>query len=148
MYLYPYSIRSVRIFIGKLYIFRIKGKAPTFVRAYFYGAVKLYLDFIIKQNDFFDKTFNQKLRLRFKSFCIKSPYGFFRQFHGKFAFLYQHLLFQFFLFAFQFSFCASLSWITASQTDSSYGLSQLCWRKSRSLLNPGTPSISCLAQSK
>lgn len=36
MYLYPYSIRSVRIYIGKSYIFRIKGKAPTFVRAYFY----------------------------------------------------------------------------------------------------------------
>ena len=101
MYLYPYSIRSVRIFIGKPYIFRIKGKAPTFVRAYFYGSVKLYLYFIIKQNDFFDKTFNQKLRLGFKSFCIKSPYAFFRQFHGKFAFLYQHLLFHFFLFAFQ-----------------------------------------------
>ena len=88
---YFYKFRPVRILIIDFNILRIKSEAPTFVRAYFYGAVKVYFDFIVVQNDFFYKAVDQKFRFCFERVGVEFASRAFRQQYGEFAFLYGYL---------------------------------------------------------
>lgn len=74
---YFYKFRL--IFVCDFNIFCIKSKAPAFVRAYFYGAVKVYFDFIVVQNDFFYKAADQKFRFCFERVGVEFAHRAFRQ---------------------------------------------------------------------
>ena len=84
-------LRPVRIFISDFYILRIKGKAPTFVRAYFYGTVKVDFNFIIVQDDLFYKAVDQKFRFCFERVGVEFAHRAFGQLYGELAFLYEYL---------------------------------------------------------
>ena len=76
-------IRPVRVFVYDSNIFCIKSKAPTFVRANFYGAVKIDFDFIVVKHDFFYKAINQKFRFCFERVGVEFAHRAFGQLYGE-----------------------------------------------------------------